>query len=77
MMGSCFKFGRTLPDGFVYDTELACRNVVSASIIDSSHTVLFLAAIQHAFYVEQAKVTQPDVLTKLAADSGIPAAQFS
>jgi putative protein-disulfide isomerase len=76
MTGQPFKFAGALPEGFIYDTEPACRAVVSASIIDTSHTFPFLAAIQHAFYVEQANVTQADVLTRLAVDVGISAGQF-
>jgi putative protein-disulfide isomerase len=75
--GQPFKFSGALPQGFIYDTEPACRAIVSASLIDSAHTFSLLAAIQHAFYVEQANVTQPDVLTQLAAELGMPAAQFS
>lgn len=75
--GQPFKFEGALPEEFIYDTEPACRGVVSASIIDPSCTFPYLAAIQRAFYVEQANVTQADVLTQLAADLGISAEQFS
>ncbi|SDY96210.1 DsbA family protein [Nitrosomonas sp. Nm33] len=75
--GQSFTFEGALPEGFIYDTEPACRAVVSASLIDSSYTFPLLAAIQHVFYVEQANVTQTDTLTQLAAVVGIPATQFS
>ena len=39
--------------------------------------VLVTAAIQSAFYVEQADVTQADVLTQLAKGCGIPSDAFS
>ena len=77
MTGQPFKFEGALPEGFIYDTEPACRAVVSASFIDSSRTFPLLAAIQRAFYVEQTDVTRAAILTELAADVGIPAASFS
>ena len=48
MTGQPFKFEGALPEGFIYDTEPACRAVVSASFIDSSRTFPLLAAIQRA-----------------------------
>lgn len=77
MTGQPFKFEGAMPEGFIYDTEPACRAVVSAALIDSSHTFPLFAAIQHAFYVEQANVTQSEVLTQLAAGGGISAETFS
>ncbi len=77
LTGQPFTFEGAMPQGFIYDTEPACRAVVSASIIDLSYTFPLLAAIQRAFYVDQANVTQSDVLIQLAVDLGLPAAQFS
>lgn len=75
--GQPFTFEDAMPEGFVYDTEPACRAVVSASFIDRASAFPYLAAIQYAFYVKQANVTQPTVLIQLATDLGLPAAQFS
>ncbi|WP_430233559.1 DsbA family protein [Nitrosomonas communis] len=77
MTGQPFTFEGVLPAGFIYDTEPACRAVVSAMLIDSSYTFLLLAAIQHAFYVEQIDVTQLQTLIQLATDVGISAESFS
>lgn len=77
MTGQSFKFEGALPQGFIYDTEPACRAVVSASLIDSSYTFPLLVAVQYAFYAEQADVTQVEVLIQLAVSVGFPAAQFS
>lgn len=77
LTGQPFTFEGALPEGFVYDTEPACRAVVSAALIDSSYTFPLLTAIQHAFYVEQINVTRPEVLTQLAASVGISAETFS
>lgn len=77
MTGQPFKFEGALPKGFIYNTEPACRAVVSATTIDPSCAFPMLAAIQHAFYVKQADVTQANVLTQLAENSGISSAAFS
>ena len=77
MTGQPFTFEGALPAGFIYDTEPACRAVVSAMLIDSSYTFALLAAIQHAFYVEQADVTESKVLIQLATEVGISAEPFS
>jgi putative protein-disulfide isomerase len=77
MTGQPFNFDGALPPGFIYDTEPACRAVVSASIVDPSRTFSLLAAIQSAFYVGQADVTQTNVLTQLAKGCGIPTGPFS
>lgn len=77
MTGQPFTFEGALPAGFIYDTEPACRAVVAAMLIDSSYTFPLLAAIQHAFYVEQANVTESQVLIQLATNVGISAEPFS
>ncbi|WP_110332603.1 DsbA family protein [Nitrosomonas eutropha] len=75
--GQPFTFENALPEGFIYDTEPACRSVVSMSLIESEKIFPLFAAIQHAFYVEQKDVTQFSVLAKLAADLDISALQFA
>lgn len=75
--GQPFTFENALQSNFIYDTEPACRSITSVAIIAPALVFPFFATIQHAFYVEQADVTQPDVLKKLAIDLNIPGAQFS
>jgi putative protein-disulfide isomerase len=64
---------RTLmrPD-FIYDTEPACRAVVTARSVDRALALPMLHAIQHAFYAEGRDVTQAEVLGDLFATTVLP-----
>jgi len=75
--GQPFRFEHALPDGFIYDTEPACRAVVAAGGLDPTHSFTLFRAIQSAFYAEGRDVTQPDTLSDLAAGIGIDAAVFT
>lgn len=75
--GQLFTFENALPEGFVYDTELACRAVISVSLIEPDRVFPLFAAIQQAFYVRQEDVTQFTTLKKLAVDLGIPESRFT
>lgn len=71
-----FRFEGALPEGFVYDTEPASRGVVAVSLINREAIFSFFKMVQSAFYVEQQDVTNPIVLSQLAARVGIDAQQF-
>jgi putative protein-disulfide isomerase len=62
-------------EGFVYDTEPACRAVVSARTLAPNAALPVFHAIQHAFYAQGLDVTQGDVLAKVATtalkDAGV------
>lgn len=75
--GQPFTFENALPEGFIYDTEPACRSVVSVSLIEPEKVFPFFAEIQRAFYVERENVTQFAILKKLAADLNIPESRFT
>lgn len=75
--GQPFTFENALPEGFIYDTEPACRGVVSVSLIEPEKVFPFFAAIQRAFYVGQEDVAQLAILKKLAVDLGIPESRFT
>lgn len=75
--GQLFTFENALPEGFVYDTEPACRAVISVSLIEPDRVFPLFAAIQQAFYVRQEDVTQFATLKKLAVDLGIPEPRFA
>lgn len=75
--GQPFTLENALPEDFIYDTEPACRAVVTISLIESEKTFSFFAAIQHAFYIAQEDVTRLTILTKLAANLGISESQFA
>ena len=69
--GQPFRFEDALPPGFVYDTEPACRAVVTVGGIDPTLIFPLFKAIQRAFYAEGRDVTQPGVLADLAAECGV------
>ncbi len=69
--GQPFRFDNALSEGFVYDTEPACRAVVSMGGIDPMLIFPLFRAIQNAFYAEGRDVTRPDVLADLAAELGV------
>ncbi len=71
-----FKFEHALPDGFVYDTEPACRAVITVSGIEPKLIFPLFKSIQHAFYAEGRDVTQEAVLTELANELGVDATVF-
>ncbi|MGZ5084350.1 MAG: DsbA family protein [Usitatibacter sp.] len=57
-------------EGFVYDTEPACRAVVTARAMAPSMEFSFFKAVQAAFYRDAREVTRPEVLADVAAESG-------
>jgi len=61
----------------VYDTEPACRALVTARNLDASSAWILLRLIQRAFYAQGADVTQASVLVELAERAGIPRIEFA
>lgn len=74
--GQAFQFENAMPDGFVYDTEPACRAVATLISLQRTAAYAYLRSVQHAFYVEQRDITNPEVLTELALAFGITAMVF-
>lgn len=75
--GQLFDFERGLPEGLVYDTEPACRALVTARQLDAASAWTLLKLVQQAFYTEGADVTQASVLVQLAEQAGIPRIEFA
>jgi putative protein-disulfide isomerase len=75
--GQLFDFERGLPEGMVYDTEPACRALVTARQLDAASAWTLLKLVQQAFYTEGADVTQASVLVQLAEQAGIPRIEFA
>ncbi|HEY9100356.1 MAG TPA: DsbA family protein [Thiobacillus sp.] len=71
-----FKFEHALPDGFVYNTEPACRAVIAVSGIEPKLIFPMFKSIQAAFYAEGRDVTQAPVLCELATGLGVDTATF-
>jgi putative protein-disulfide isomerase len=57
-------------EGFIYDTEPACRAVVTARDTDSAKAYPYLKAVQLAFYRDGRDATNGDVLADIAAEAG-------
>lgn len=75
--GQPFTIDNALPEGFVYDTEPACRALVAARGLDEQAVWPLAKLIQRAFYVENRDVTQPAVLVELAEKAGLPRIEFA
>jgi len=74
--GQPFDFAFFDRDGFVYDTEPGCRAVVAARRLDPAKAMALLKRIHHAFYAENADVTDRGVLCDLAEGMGLDRAAF-
>ncbi len=75
--GQPFDFAKALPEGFVYDTEPACRALVTARNLDTDSVLPLSRTIQHAFYAEGLDVTRAPVLVELAERAGLPRIEFA
>lgn len=63
-------------DGFVYDTEPACRAVVTARKLSPGGALGFMGRLSRAFYGENRDITDTEVLVALAAEAGLDADAF-
>lgn len=75
--GQPFTVEGALPEGFVYDTEPACRAIVAARSLAPDCAWALLKLIQQAFYVQGRDVTQAAVLVDLAEEAGVPRIEFA
>jgi len=75
--GQPFRFEGAMPDGFVYDTEPACRALVTARELDAERVWPLLALIQRAFYEAGVDVTTAPHLVELAEQAGFDRAVFA
>jgi putative protein-disulfide isomerase len=75
--GQMFNFNAGLPEGLVYDTEPACRALVTARNLDPQSVWPLARLIQQAFYTEGVDVTRASVLVALAERAGIPRIVFA
>ncbi len=74
--GQPFDFTRFEDSDFIYDTEPACRAVITVREHAPDKTLAMYDALQRAFYAENRNVTDPDVLAELAANVGVDHAVF-
>ncbi|MEL7543118.1 MAG: DsbA family protein [Pseudomonadota bacterium] len=69
--GQLFDYSLFERDDFIYDTEPACRAVVTARNLDHRLAYAMMHAIQKAFYAEARDVTDADELMSLAGTVGL------
>ncbi|MBL4748051.1 MAG: DsbA family protein [Magnetovibrio sp.] len=74
--GQPFNFERFENTDFIYDTEPACRAVVSARTLAPETALPVFEAIQKAFYADGQDVNNLDQLADIAAVSGVDRTQF-
>lgn len=75
--GQSFRFEGALPEGFVYDTEPACRALATVRELDPARVWPLLQAIQQAFYLGGRDVGRAAVLVELAEAAGVPRQAFA
>lgn len=71
LTGQPFKFEGSLPDGFFYNSEPACRALVTVREIAPGKTLPWLHRLQQAFYSEAVDITNGNELARLAAELSI------
>lgn len=74
--GLPFNDGALAREGFVYDTEPACRAVVAIRAADPARALPFMRQVQHAFYAKGRDVTDAEVLADVASAQGCDRAAF-
>ncbi|MEQ8798624.1 MAG: DsbA family protein [Salinisphaeraceae bacterium] len=75
--GLPFDFDAAMPEGFVYDTEPACRAVVAMRRLAPDMALAYFDRLQGAFYRQARDLTDDAVLVELAGDLAPDAAAFT
>ncbi|WXL27552.1 DsbA family protein [Ectopseudomonas mendocina] len=75
--GQLFNFDKGIPEGFVYDTEPACRAIVTARSLAPELVWPLTRLIQQGFYTQGLDVSRASVLVELAEKAGIPRIEFA
>ena len=76
MTGQSFNFDGALAKGFIYDTEPACRAVITVAKINPDMIFSYFKSIQSAFYVNQQDVTDTETLAELASQHALETEPF-
>ncbi|PVZ20231.1 MULTISPECIES: DsbA family protein [unclassified Pseudomonas] len=75
--GQPFRFEGALPEGFIYDTEPACRAVITVRALAEDLAWPMAERIQRAFYAEGQDTTRASTLVALAEEVGVPRIEFA
>ncbi len=76
LTGQPFDFSFFEREGFVYDTEPACRAIVAARRLRAISALDFLSHLHRAFYTQNRDITDLATLNALAAEFGFDRSQF-
>jgi putative protein-disulfide isomerase len=76
MSGQAFNFDNALPEGFIYNTEPACRAAVTIPELQADKTMNYFFSLEHAFYREQRDITRVEVLKQIAEENGLDGEAF-
>ena len=74
--GQPFDFSLLERPGFVYDTEPACRAVITIRYLKPDAELQIAVALQRAFYAHNSDITKPAVLASVAAQVGVTEEEF-
>jgi len=74
--GQPFDFSLFEQEGFIYDTEPACRAVVAARSLNETQTLGFLGTLHRAFYADNRDTTDAVVLADIAGEYGFSRGEF-
>lgn len=74
--GQPFNDSLLMREGFVYDTEPACRAVATVRSIQNAGVLHFLTALSAAFYRDARDVTKAEILADIAAENGLDRSPF-
>lgn len=75
--GALFDFSFFDRDGFVLDTEPACRAVVTARSMEVENLLAFYETVSRSFYTENKDTTRADTFGPLATEAGLDAEEFA
>jgi putative protein-disulfide isomerase len=64
-------------ESFTYDTEPACRAVVTVRRLEPAKALAFKARISRAFYAENRDMTSPEEIAAVAEEAGFDRARFA
>ncbi|MBX9588543.1 MAG: DsbA family protein [Hyphomonadaceae bacterium] len=62
---------------FIYDTEPACRAVITARRLQPGMALPMMARVSRAFYAEARDMTKADEITEVAEEAGFDRAAFT
>ena len=74
--GQPFDFGLFDREGWIYDTEPACRAVVTMRLLNPRVALAYKSRVQTAFYAENRDTTDDGVLADIADEAGVDRAIF-